>query len=93
MTVALRSPELLRAVIPVDNVPVNANLKSDFHKYVKGMQDIEEQRPQKQAEADAILENYEKERKDNSNLEDSTDLTITADSGHPAISANQPRSF
>lgn len=64
MTVALRSPTILRAVIPVDNAPVDANLKSDFHKYVRGLREIEEQEPQKQAEADAILQNYEKERMD-----------------------------
>lgn len=60
MTVALRSPSLLRALIPVDNAPVDANLKSDFHKYVRGLREIEDKRPQKQVEADAILQEYEK---------------------------------
>ena len=60
MTVALRSPSLLRALIPVDNAPVDANLKSDFHKYVRGLREIEDKRPQKQGEADAILQEYEK---------------------------------
>ncbi|KAL9636107.1 MAG: hypothetical protein Q9164_003033 [Protoblastenia rupestris] len=41
MTVALRSPSLLRALIPVDNSPINANLNSDFYKYVQGMREIE----------------------------------------------------
>ena len=59
MAVALRSPKLLGALIPVDNAPVDANLKSDFHKYVLGMRDIEEARIKKQAEADAILQKYE----------------------------------
>jgi hypothetical protein len=60
MTLALRSPKLLGALIPVDNAPVDANLKSDFHKYVQGMRDIEERKIKKQAEADAVLTNYEK---------------------------------
>lgn len=60
MTVALRSPGLLGALIPVDNAPVDTNLKSDFHRYVQGMREIDERRVKKQAEADKILENYEK---------------------------------
>lgn len=59
MTLALRSPKLLGALIPVDNAPVDANLKSDFHKYVQGMREIEERGVKKQAEADMILTNYE----------------------------------
>lgn len=59
MTVALRSPHLVGALIPVDNAPVDANLKSDFHKYVQGMRDIEEAKVKRQAEADDILKKYE----------------------------------
>ena len=59
MTVALRSPRLLGALIPVDNAPIDANLKSDFHKYVQGMRDIEKAQVKKQAEADDILKKYE----------------------------------
>ena len=59
MTVALRSPRLLGALIPVDNAPIDANLKSDFHKYVQGMRDIEKAQVKKQAEADDILRKYE----------------------------------
>ena len=59
MTVALRSPKLLGALIPVDNAPVDANLNSDFHMYVQGMQEIEGKRVKKQAEADEILTKYE----------------------------------
>lgn len=62
MTVALRSPSSLRALVPVDNAPVDANLKSDFHKYVRGLREIEERGLQKQVEADAILQDYEKVR-------------------------------
>lgn len=59
MTVALRSPHLVGALIPVDNAPVDANLKSDFHKYIHGMRDIEEAQVKRQAEADDILKKYE----------------------------------
>lgn len=59
MTVALRSPELVSALIPVDNAPVNAVLKSDFPKYVRGMQEIENAKVTKQSDANKILEAYE----------------------------------
>lgn len=59
MTVALRSPSLPSALIPVDNAPVDANLKSDFRKYLEGMREIEEARVTRQAEADQILQKYE----------------------------------
>lgn len=59
MTVALRSPNLLGALIPVDNAPVDASLKSDFRKYLQGMREIEEAGVTKQAEADQILQKYE----------------------------------
>ena len=59
MTVALRSPHLLGALIPVDNAPVDAHLKNDFHKYVRGMREIEEAQVKRQAEADDILKKYE----------------------------------
>ncbi|KAJ5167714.1 uncharacterized protein N7482_003308 [Penicillium canariense] len=59
MTVALRSPELVSGLIPVDNAPVNAALKSDFPKYVQGMQRIEEAKVAKQSDADKILQEYE----------------------------------
>ena len=59
MTVALRSPNTVSALIPVDNAPVNAPLKSDFSKYVRGMQKIEAEKVTKQSDADAILKEYE----------------------------------
>ena len=59
MTVALRSPNTVSALIPVDNAPVNAPLKSDFSKYVEGMQHIESAGVTKQSDADAILKDYE----------------------------------
>lgn len=59
MTVALRSPKLLGAMISVDNAPVDANLKSNFHAYAQGMREIEEAGIKKQGEADTILKKYE----------------------------------
>ncbi|KAL9007263.1 MAG: hypothetical protein Q9188_000066 [Gyalolechia gomerana] len=59
MTVALRSPKSLEALISVDNAPIDANLASDFRKYLEGMREIEEAEVKKQAEADQILRKYE----------------------------------
>jgi pimeloyl-ACP methyl ester carboxylesterase len=59
MVVALRSPQLIANLIPVDNAPVDAALKSDFGQYVKGMKKVEEARCKKQSEADAIFREYE----------------------------------
>lgn len=59
MTVALRSPKLVGALISVDNAPVDAKLANDFDKYLVGMQEIEEAEVKKQAEADRILRKYE----------------------------------
>lgn len=62
MAVALRAPERVSALIPVDNAPVNATLKSDFPKYVRGMQKIEAAKVSKQSDANKILEDYEEVR-------------------------------
>ena len=62
MTVALRSPQLLKSLIPVDNAPVDANLKGDFTKYLQGMREIDEKGANKQAEADEVLKKYESVR-------------------------------
>lgn len=62
MTVALRSPERVSALIPVDNAPVNAALKSDFPKYVQAMQHVESAKVSKQSDADKILKDYEEVR-------------------------------
>ena len=59
MTVALRSPELVGALILVDNAPVDAHLKSEFHKYVQGLREVEEAQVKRQVEADDILKKYE----------------------------------
>ncbi|KAJ5179008.1 Alpha/beta hydrolase fold-1 [Penicillium capsulatum] len=59
MTLALNSPEKVSRLIPVDNAPVNAALKSDFPKYVRGMQHVENEGVSKQSDANKILEEYE----------------------------------
>ena len=59
MTVALRSPQLVGALIPVDNAPVDANLESVFHKYVQGLRHIDEAQVKRQSEADDVLKTYE----------------------------------
>lgn len=62
MTVALNSPKRVSGLIPVDNAPANAALKSDFPKYVRGMQHVEQAKVSKQSEANKILEDYEEVR-------------------------------
>lgn len=59
MAVALRGKARIASLIPVDNAPVDAALKSDFGKYIQGMRKIEDANVQKQSEADAILAEYE----------------------------------
>lgn len=63
MTLALRNPKLYTGVVPVDNAPVDAALKSDFGTYVRAMQEIEATDPPitRQSDADKILQKYEKE--------------------------------
>ncbi|KAK5941947.1 hypothetical protein PMZ80_005898 [Knufia obscura] len=61
MTAALRNPTWYSGIIPLDNAPVDAALKSDFGNYVRAMQEIESHTPAltKQSDADAILAKYE----------------------------------
>ncbi|KAF2142909.1 uncharacterized protein K452DRAFT_317802 [Aplosporella prunicola CBS 121167] len=61
MTVALRRPELCSSIIPVDNAPVDAALKSDFGKYVQGMKKIEAAKPTRSSDADAIMQEFASE--------------------------------
>ena len=56
----MRSPKLVEAVIPVDNAPVDAALKSDFVRYIQGLRSINDAAVIKQIEADSILQKYEK---------------------------------
>ena len=59
MTLALRCPPAIGALIPVDNAPVDATLNADFARYIQGLKSIEEAKVTKQAEADDILGKYE----------------------------------
>ena len=61
MTCALRSPTKYSGIVPLDNAPVDAALKSDFGQYVRAMQEIEAADPAfvKQSDADKVLEKYE----------------------------------
>lgn len=59
MTVALRSPGQVAGLIPVDNAPVHAPLKTDFSLYVEGMQRVDAAGVTKQSDADQILQEYE----------------------------------
>ncbi|KAB5575886.1 Alpha/Beta hydrolase protein [Coniochaeta sp. 2T2.1] len=59
MTLALRSPSLIHDLVAVDNAPVDAALGSDFARYIRGMRKIDEAGVTRQAEADAILADYE----------------------------------
>jgi pimeloyl-ACP methyl ester carboxylesterase len=59
MAVALRGKVPISSLIPVDNAPVDAALKSDFGKYIQGMRKIVDANVQKQSEADAILAEFE----------------------------------
>ncbi|KAL4929249.1 putative alpha/beta hydrolase [Aspergillus undulatus] len=59
MTAALTSPTLISSLIPVDNAPVFAALRTDFGKYIEGMREIESANVSKQSDADKILSSYE----------------------------------
>jgi len=59
MTLALRSPGLVRNVVSVDNAPLDATLLSNFGKYIQGMKKIEDSGVTRQAEADKILQDFE----------------------------------
>ncbi|KAI1096839.1 alpha/beta-hydrolase [Rostrohypoxylon terebratum] len=59
MTFALTTPSLISNIVAVDNAPVDAALHSSFPRYLDGMRRIEAANVTKQAEADAILKEYE----------------------------------
>ena len=95
MTVALRSSGLVGALIPVDNAPVDAVLKSDFGRYLEGMREIESAGIKKQVEADQILSKYEDVRLNFQHVFDMglelTSGNIVTGSGNPAIPDDEPR--
>lgn len=59
MTLALRSPGMVKDVVAVDNAPVDAILSTDFAKYVRGMKKVEAAGVSSQKEADAIMAEFE----------------------------------
>ena len=59
MTVALRRRVKINSLIPIDNAPVDAALKSDFGKYMQGMRAVEAAGVTKQSDADKVLLPYE----------------------------------
>ncbi len=59
MAVALHSPDVVGNLISVDNAPIDAALKSDFGKYIRGMEKVENAKVQKQSDADEILKQFE----------------------------------
>ncbi|KAI9833053.1 MAG: hypothetical protein M1819_003886 [Sarea resinae] len=61
MVVALRKPDLVSSIIPVDNAPIDAALQGYFGKYMQGMKKIEAARVKSHKEADAIFQEYEKD--------------------------------
>ncbi len=42
MTLALRSPDLVRDLVAVDNAPVDAAIGNEFARYIYGMRRIDE---------------------------------------------------
>ncbi|KAK4127711.1 alpha/beta-hydrolase [Parathielavia appendiculata] len=60
MVLALQEPNLVANMVAVDNAPVDARLSSEFPRYIQGMKKIDEAGVTRQAEADRILEEYEK---------------------------------
>ncbi|KAK4193076.1 Alpha/Beta hydrolase protein [Podospora australis] len=60
MTLSLQEPDLVANIVSVDNAPVDARLESDFARYIQGMKKIDAADVSRQAEADKILEPYEK---------------------------------
>ena len=60
MVMALKTPDLVRDIVAVDNAPIDAALLSNFGKYVRGMKEIDRAHVNRQSEADKILQQYEK---------------------------------
>lgn len=59
MVLALRSSNIPKAVVAIDNAPVRSALESDFSNYIEGMRHVEKARVMSQSEADQILKTYE----------------------------------
>lgn len=61
MTLSLAEPDLIEAIVSVDNAPVDATLSSSFARYIQGMRRIDEANITRQADADKILAEYEED--------------------------------
>ncbi|KAI9824826.1 MAG: hypothetical protein M1826_007248 [Phylliscum demangeonii] len=59
MTLALRRPGLVRALVAVDNAPMDAALPNDFGRYIVGMRTVEAGRVTTRRAADALLSEFE----------------------------------
>lgn len=59
MVLALRSSNLLKAVVSIDNAPMPSALRGDFSVYIEGMRQIEKARVLRLSEAEEILKTYE----------------------------------
>ncbi|KAI1462220.1 alpha/beta-hydrolase [Annulohypoxylon moriforme] len=59
MALALSSPSLVTDIVAVDNAPTDVALSSSFARYIEGMRRIEAANITRQADADAILKDYE----------------------------------
>ena len=60
MTLALQHPQLVADIVAVDNAPVDAILSGSFPEYVRGMKKVANANVTRQAEADKILQEFEK---------------------------------
>ena len=59
MTLCLRCPNLVGALISVENAPVDAALESKFGEYVMGMKAVEARQITKSSEVDSVMQSYE----------------------------------
>lgn len=59
MTLALSFPDIVRDLVAVDNAPIDSTLSRSFAGYVRGMKKIQDAGVVRQAEAEAILEEFE----------------------------------
>jgi pimeloyl-ACP methyl ester carboxylesterase len=59
MSTALHHPTEISKLIVVDMPPVAMNLARNFKNYIEAMKAIEEAKPERQSEADKILQKYE----------------------------------
>jgi pimeloyl-ACP methyl ester carboxylesterase len=63
MTLALQRPGLVANLVAVDNAPVDAALKTDFHGYVAGMLEVQRRGVRRRGDADEVLRPWAKVRR------------------------------